>query len=299
MSNVIADEGGHVTANSNLGRRGPASLHPRPWSAVSQIAFNDHGSQLLYYHTGCTLYDHYQSLNDTLPTVSRIRHNYCWASLTPQMILNFSIGIPFFALHDTRDIAANRPVCHWKYLSFGLGRDRPGQWIYPCILMAEARCRAINCAHTVNLDRGRRLTDWKVVARLRGYPEERVSMNSVGCIIATSPGGQRIAVANWKTVTVWALQPEVLIEENSTGFYPDSWKLRSDLKIVDLKPIVLQLDAVCFKLSFTGREDELLAVTDRGLMYWNIGPGGTGARMTRSLDLDGRGGTWVQSDRLL
>ncbi|GAD94877.1 predicted protein [Paecilomyces variotii No. 5] len=300
MSTVIADEGGHVPANANPGRRGPASLHPRPWSAVSQLAFNDHDSQLLYYHTGCTLYDHYQSLdNGMVPAVSRLRHNYCWATLTPQMILNFSIGIPFYALHDTRDISANRPVCHWKYLAFGLGKDSPNQWIYPCILMAEARCRAVNCGHIVNLERGRRLVDWKVVARLRGYPEERVSMNSVGCIIAASPDGQRIAVANWKTVSVWSLQPEVLVEENSTGFYPDSWKLRDDLKIIDLDPIVLKLDAVCFKLSFTGREDELLAVTDRGLMYWDIGPTGTGARMTRSLDLDGRGGTWVQSDRLL
>ncbi|KAJ9405071.1 hypothetical protein DTO045G8_7244 [Paecilomyces variotii] len=306
VSNVIADEGGDIPANvNNAARRSHASFHPRPWSAVSHMTFNDRDSQLLYYHTGCTVYDHYQSLdNGTVSMVSRLRHNYSWSWLTPQLILTFSIGIPFAALHATQDIPrisnnnTNVTVCDWKYLAFGLGRDRLNQSIYPCILRAEARCRAVNCGHVVNLDRGRRLTDWKVVARLRHYPEETVATNSVGCIVATSPNGNRIAVANWKTVYIWALEPEVLIEENATGFYPDSSKLREDLKVINLDPIVLQLDAVCFKLSFTTREDELLAVTDRGLMYWDIGPGGTGARMTRSLDLDGRGGTWVQSDRV-
>lgn len=297
MSSVIVDEDGRVPdGEDDAGHAMYAGGHMKEWTPVSNMTFNDQDGQLLYYHGGDTLYDVYQSLEaGNPPTASRLHRNSCRVPFREGLMLTFSIGIPFFATHQTYDLGADRSVCHWKYLSFGLGKHRQRPWTAACIVMSEARCRASNCGHVVNLDRGRRLNEWKVVARLRSYPEE--SINSVGCIVAASPRGTRLAVANWNTVYIWALEPEELIEGNKNGFYPSSWRL-TDSGIVDLEPIVLQLDAVCFKLCFTTREDELLVVTDRGLMYWDIGPHGTGARMTRSLDLDGRGGTWIQSDRL-
>jgi hypothetical protein len=48
--------------------------------------------------------------------------------------------------------------------------------------------------------------------------------------------------------------------------------------IVELKPIVLQPDAVCFKIGFTDQENELMALTDRGMMRWNLGPTGKGRK---------------------
>jgi hypothetical protein len=37
-------------------------------------------------------------------------------------------------------------------------------------------------------------------------------------------GTSRVAVVNWKTLYVWALNPSELIQDNHTGFYPSSWE---------------------------------------------------------------------------
>jgi hypothetical protein len=95
--------------------------------------------------------------------------------------------------------------------------------------------------------------------------------------VAASPLGTRIAVANWKTLRVWALEPHEVIAGNNTGYYSPSWV--SDSGLIELRPVVIPLDAVCSQLKFTDKEDELVAITDRGLIYLNIGPSGRGLRL--------------------
>ena len=53
---------------------------------------------------------------------------------------------------------------------------------------------------------------------------------------------------------------------------------------IELRPTVLQLHAVCFQLRFLDGEDELLALTDKGVMYWDLSPLGRGERTTHRLD---------------
>lgn len=171
-------------------------------------------------------------------------------------------------------------MCRWRYLSFGTATHLEENWTVACLLKSEAHCQARNCGHVLNRARGRRLNVWTVVARLWGYKKPT---NSLGCIIATTESGNRIAVANWNMLYVWALDPHELIDENISHFYPEMWR-SGNSKVVELRPIVLHLEAVCFKLNFTDKENELVALTDRGLMVWDLGPQGTGARMTRNLD---------------
>jgi hypothetical protein len=98
----------------------------------------------------------------------------------------------------------------------------------------------------------------------------------VGTVTASS-GGTRLAVATWKTIRVWALQPAELIASNSHHFYSPQLEFREG--VVDLSPIVLDSDAVVFSISFVpGTEDELVCITDKGIMTWDVGPMTKGKR---------------------
>jgi len=124
----------------------------------------------------------------------------------------------------------------------------------------------------MNLERGRRFEEWQLMAQLGGFQE---STTSHGSQVAASRYGRRIAVANWKTLYVWALEPyEVLNAESE--FYPSSWESPSGTLV--LRPVILQLGAVCSQLGFTENEDELIAITDRGVMYVNLNSKGSGKR---------------------
>ncbi|RAK98030.1 F-box domain protein [Aspergillus ibericus CBS 121593] len=246
---------------------------------VVGLAFNDRSSQLLYRHRAQTLYGSFQRIDTSFfPIRPTLYENSCPVQLTNSLSLLFCVGIPFYGTHETR-LQDGFARCHWKYLSFGIATHREEDWTVACLMRSSAICRASNCEHVLHLERGRRLTDWTIVGRLWGFQN---SNTSLGCIVVASRLGTRIAVADWKTVYVWALEPNALIEQNTTGFYPPSfWPTSSE--VIELRPIVLSLDAVCFQLYFGQDENELIAITDRGLMYCNLSPSGGGYRMTHRL----------------
>ncbi|KAL2000912.1 hypothetical protein VTN02DRAFT_2466 [Thermoascus thermophilus] len=227
------------------------------------------------------------------PTSARTYLNVCRVPFTESLTLPFAIDIPFFGTHATENADPSFQVCHWKYLAFGTATHREENWTVACLLRSEARCRATHCNHVLNLDRGRRFADWTIVARLWGY---RKPSNSLGNIVAASCRGTRIAVANWKEIYIWALEPRALIENNENGFYPPCWSSTNPPGIVELRPIVLRVEAVCFKLWFGPLEDELFALTDRGLMHWYLGPRGTGLRIAGKLERPEEMGGWYIAD---
>lgn len=248
---------------------------------VIDLTFNDRLSQLLYYYRGQTLYGSFQRIDTATDSIQPTVHrNTCLVEISDSSILNFSIAIPFFGTHQTIQ-RAQLQMCHWKYLAFGIGRHQNGNQTIACLLKSEAICRSFRCGHQLNLDRGRRFADWTVVGQLTGY---RDSTNSLGCIVAASRGGTRLAVANWNVIHIWAIEPNALIEENESGFYPSIVQC-PNTGIVMLEPVVLQLGAVCFKLRFTDNENELLAITDRGVMCWNLGALNKGERTSHKLNL--------------
>lgn len=237
--------------------------------------------------------------------------NSCTVRFTEQITLRFAIDLPFYGTHQLPGDTLN--LCTWKYLSIGIGTHRKEGWTVACLLKSQTSCRSNRCGHVMNLKRGRRFATWRVVARLWGY---RKPSNSIGGIIATSTSGTRIAIANWDVIYVWALNPSQIIEENSGGYYrtPNTFHRspsssvsstpspapnaeegtetaarnksaalsHADEEMIELKPIVLPLGAVCFKLEFVeGKDDELVALTDKGVMSWSLGPSGKGRRDLR------------------
>lgn len=261
----LASSDGHDSDDDPFQGRGPAV----------RLAFNDRGHQLLYHYRAQTLYGSFQRLH--APHQSRpakpLSENECIVPYSNSLSLRFSIGIPFFGTHKPHESLPGG-TCHWQYLAFGIATHRVEKWTVACLLKSEAFPRAQHCHHIFNLDRGRRFDNWQIMARLAGFEE---STTSHGSRVAASPLGTRIAVANWKTLRVWALEPHEVIEGNTTGYYPPSWE--SDSGLIELRPVVIPLDAVCSQLKFTNKEDELVAITDRGVMYLNIGPSGRGLRL--------------------
>ncbi|KAL2807619.1 hypothetical protein BJX63DRAFT_436883 [Aspergillus granulosus] len=246
---------------------------------VTEMAFNDRSSQVLYSYQAKTLYASFQKIDRAgSPT---LYENSCPVNFTDDLSLLFSIGVPFFGTHDTSNQNGFK-VCRWRYLSLGIATHREESWTVACLLKSEATCRASNCGHEMNLERGRRLQDWTVMARLWGF---RDATDSLGCKVAASRLGTRIAVANWNVIYVWALEPGALIDGDPEGYYDPTWRSINNGQI-ELHPIVLKLDAVCFQLRFTEREDEIVAITDRGIMLWDLTPFGRGSRSREQLDFE-------------
>lgn len=239
-----------------------------------KLAFNDRGCQLLHHYRAHTLYGSFQRIHSVPAGGPQpgVHENTCEVNFSDSLTLQFSIGIPFFGTHKAGE-ASQGLFCHWQYLAVGIATHRVEHWTVACLLKSEAFCRADRCGHVLNLDRGRRYDDWKIMGQLGGFQE---SNTSHGSLIATSALGTRVAIASWKTVSIWALEPHVLIE-GEEGFYPESW--RSSDGFTELRPVVIQLDAVSSRLRFTDSEDELVAITDRGLLLMNLRPNGKGTQV--------------------
>lgn len=118
------------------------------------------------------------------------------------------------------------------------------------------------------------------MAQLGGFQE---SPTTNGSQVATSRLGTRIAVADWKTIYVWALNPTELLDADTT-FYPSSWL--SPTNTLVLRPVILDLGAVCYQLRFTEEENQLIVITDRGLIHINLTSGYQQKRSELSMSLE-------------
>lgn len=251
---------------------------------VTSLAFNDEGSQLLYSQPGDTLYRAFQNIHQeetNRVTCSKLYFNCTRVQVSLATRRRFHISIPFYGTHSTQ-VLSGRSICRWTYLSFGVQTQSEGQRPLACLLKSRAVCRFHHCTHVLNLDRGRRLNDWDIVAVLQDYP---ASSSSLGNVVAASLDGSRLAVASWKKVFIWVIEPNVVLETGA-GYYPKSWEKLSeseDRLIFNLPPVMIDIDAVCFQMKFTENRDELLLLTDRGLIAWNLDPWGKGIQATRTL----------------
>ncbi|RMJ26874.1 F-box domain protein [Aspergillus sp. HF37] len=236
---------------------------------------------LLYYFKMDTVSSMFQEINQI--HFAGVEENDCTVRFAESLNLSFSVARPFYGAH---------PVCSLQgpqtrtLLSFGTATHRTEGWTVACVLKTETDCPG-DCAHSYpELEDGISVDNWTVAARLWGFARPT---SSLGCIVATSQQGTRIAVANWKTLYVWALNPDTLADDNEDGFYPpSSYSTRTGL--IELRPIVLQLHAVCFRLRFMRGDNELLAITDRGVMYWDLSPQGKGERTSHRLEVQARSG---------
>jgi hypothetical protein len=134
------------------------------------------------------------------------------------------------------------------------------------------------------------------VARFAGIDIWNISTQ--GLKLAASGRGQRVAMANWRTVLVWAVQPDAFLARSDAHVevFPDDHAYVESCghvfyanepveeEMVVLLPLRLPERGVVFDLQFIG-EDELWAWTDEGLVRWYFGSMCKRALEVRELDV--------------
>jgi hypothetical protein len=119
------------------------------------------------------------------------------------------------------------------------------------------------------------------VARLAGIDVWNPS--SLGILTAVSPTGKRVALCNWKTIAVYAVQCDALLKRSELhkaalpgdhAYFEavgHAWYMHAnfDRDMLVLEPVILPEVGVVFSLQFND-DDEVWAWTDRGLARWNL-----------------------------
>jgi hypothetical protein len=200
----------------------------------------------------------------------------------------FLCAPPFFSVHSYQSGFA----CFDTYLALGITNTHPP--IATILLTFRQRPSAF-CPHKVpNPFRPRRGDEWHPTAHLISYTKPDTSLPG---IIAYSSGSTRIATACWKDIYVWPLSPS----EWAGGRSRNLEHSESDEEVVEIEPAILHVGSVVHKLAFSNaNENELWAVTSKGLVLFDMGPGcdcGVGMEVLetgmRGTEVKGTEGYWV------
>lgn len=253
---------------------------------MKRIKLND--CETFYSYQGSALFDYSQVLSPVTGGVPDAPHFEGLSrpvenlSVVQTFDMPFSVSTPFFERHYREEDG-----CNHQFLCFGTATDPSGHWAVACLLKNRDEFQYTTCGIMSEPEWQTLFEDSLVpVARLWGY--QRPSMSTIGCSPATSPMGTRIAVADWNTVYVWALNPLALTAKDwrSNSYYPRAWRSSSlPDGMVELRPVVFHLDAVCFDIIFTENEDIMLALTDKGLVTLDLTPQAQGRRRTLELPM--------------
>jgi hypothetical protein len=255
-----------------------AELRPPP----VKIVYSEHGLNLKCYTTGFPVpsfhLDTVTGAESVTSVIGRIHIGKC----------DFLTDSPFYGKHEISRGYLNRVHrCTSSYLALGttvspgiLGR----RLIATCILRARRTCDQHRGSRLVDFDMNLiRLPGKVVVARLWGYSQARVT--SLPEIVAYSLKGSRIAIADWDKILVWALSPEVLVDDDTgTRYYDTTWDDSFENDVVVLKPILLKAGSVVRQMVFGRTENELVVLTTIGVQIWNLGPSAKGMKIMRYLE---------------
>lgn len=247
---------------------------------IFDMQFIRKGKGINFYKPGTPIHSYFTTSADRETFESRpARENSVLIDLGGEgRLQRFAIGMPFFGIHTAgprNGLGASR--CQSSYLAIGITSD------YGAFIMVMSRASSeLNCSHTVDLERGRRSTDWNAIALLGGWRDGGSS--SLGSVMATSQGGGRIAAATWTEIRVWTFHPTILHQGNKEQYFPPrDYNARKG--IGRLRPVVLSNEGVVYKLMWVG-ENNLYATTDRGLVQWDMSASAEGEKDDMSLAHD-------------
>ena len=230
--------------------------------------------------------------------------------------VEYKLGLPFFAVHEMPTVSPGQPprpgsaevVCVTKYLKIGFDVKEycyPNDIYYPP-QTAVIFCQSVYRAHPfcnrqcdLNTVQPADSTN-KIIARLWGFHAPQT--NKLG-VIATSPQGTRIAIADWSKIMIWPLDPLELVDEGKEYFVDDETPLvtgkeyferelndhvKDTSTIALLRPVTLVMEdgAVVRQMKFAEDhlegEDTLIVMTDRGMVVFHLGPQAKGLREIRT-----------------
>ena len=192
-------------------------------------------------------------------------------------MISFSVGIPFTGIHSYNvDVDyTDALMCRTSYLAIAIERDQPEDDTSKnaFIVQSDHDISRVTCAHTIDLDAGRRSSSWRALALLAGY---RQGTSSLGTILAISPDGTHIAAADWDNVLIWSLDPDLLLQGGLEHYFP-AVDYNPRKEIGRLRPVKFKPEGVVHSMCWYG-ETTLWAVTDGGVVRWDCGPMAKGSR---------------------
>lgn len=229
--------------------------------------------------------------NSTSPsstTSGPIHSNLAHITIPPSLVYsNFKVAIPFHA-HHTPSINVSystAPFCRTSYLALGECTDSDfvggpnSSNVF--IVTGDIDTAPHLCNHVPNLDAGRRNSTWTVLALLSGW---RHGTSSLGTVLAISSKGTHIAAATWDRVLIWSLDPHLLHQGSLEHYFPAcDWNQGKGLG--RLRPVRVRSAGVVYAMCWVG-ECVLYAVTDGGLVRWDVGPRADGGKEVLRLEYD-------------
>ena len=253
--------------------------------SISNCQWVDNDTKLNFYKAGAPIHSWYTNCPDPIEEESNpILTNAALIDIendgVPQ---EFEVGMPYYGIH-TYNVSVDRQsmlVCQVSYFALAVSKtlNQYGQTDV-FIVQADSHRFGNSCDHKVRLDEGRKSSSsYTALAFLAGFKQRCAS--SLGIVLAISPGGTRIAAANWSVVLVWSVDPRVLHQGDLQYYFP-ACDYNTRKGIGRLRPSVLPSQGVVHKMLWTN-ETQLYAATDQGLVNWNIGHMSEGAREKLSL----------------
>ena len=284
-ANLLADSSPQsLTYTDPTGRNDttPARQIFHPSFSASDRVLNFHmpGSPIHNWYTNST--------SPSSSTSGPIRTNAAYITIPPSLITStFKVGIPFHA-HHTPSISvaySAGPMCRTSYLALGECTDSDfvggpnSSNVF--IVSGEIDAAPQACNHTPNLDAGRRNGTWNTLALLSGW---RHGTSSLGTVVAISGKGTHVAAATWDRVLIWSLDPHLLHQGSLEHYFPAcDWNQGKGLG--RLRPVRVRSAGVVYAMCWVG-ESVLYAVTDGGLVRWDVGPRADGGKEFLRLEYD-------------
>ena len=254
---------------------------------ISTCQFVDNDSRLNFYQAGAPVHSWYTSCpNPADEDSGPILSNTAWIDNEEDGIRQpFEVGMPYYGIHTYSAFVEGQStaMCQKSYFALAMSKilNQNGQ---PDVFVvrAQSRLSVHSCCHNIHLDKGRiRHSTWRALAFLAGFKR---CPSSLGTVVAISPGGTRIAAADWARVLVWSLDPQLLDRGELQQYFPTrDYNVRKGMG--RLRPTLLSSEGVVYKLFWTN-ETQLYATTDQGLAKWNIGHMSEGRRESLSLEYD-------------
>ncbi|MCJ1481296.1 hypothetical protein MMC06_001453 [Schaereria dolodes] len=187
------------------------------------------------------------------------------------------IGIPFYTFCDsTFDPVVKDYSCNTTWLALAQSTHLTKVNVF--IVGSNAQGPpVVVCDHAISRENGIR-NDWVPLAFLSGWQQGE---SSIGTVIGTSPGGTRIAAATWTKLLVWSIDPQLISAEFPCYFPIEDYNVTKE--IGRLRPVQLPSRGVVHSMQWTD-ETILYAMTDHGLVKWDVGSTSRGIERACSLE---------------
>lgn len=232
------------------------------------MRFVGEGNELLLHGESGPVYSHSASIRI-------IDGKRKWKATRNESLLNnhpyvhekmFEVGLPFFGRHRTHQ-HADQEECIVDVFALAVSRlsdESPVTQLF--IVYCAHPVTADSCDHQFDLETIRPDREWRPCVLLHGW---QPSTSNLGTIIAISPCDHRIAAAMWDRILIWTFFASALDAPLSRYFPPGefSW----DHRLGRLYPVELPTrGAIVHHMEWLS-DTELVTLTDRGLVRWDVG----------------------------